>query len=150
MLRLKICDSHLTCKVANKCLNVCEWVEVVGLNKRRSPPCPCCLVESSLVVKKNLVEKKLSLFCLQIQFALQACLSLTCWHLLLYKFNIIWVDRYLCVLPVNQLRKQLGVTFYCNSWCYTLSVFGVLSKKNKLALNIVSKLLNIKSLPLIK
>ena len=29
VLRLKICDSHLTCKVANKCLNVRERVEVV-------------------------------------------------------------------------------------------------------------------------
>ena len=28
-LRLKIRDSHLTCKVANKCLNVRKRVEVV-------------------------------------------------------------------------------------------------------------------------
>ena len=26
---LKICNSHLTCEVANKCLNVSERVEVV-------------------------------------------------------------------------------------------------------------------------
>ena len=29
LLRLKIRDSHLTCKVANKCLNVRERVEMV-------------------------------------------------------------------------------------------------------------------------
>ena len=40
-MRLKIRDSHLTCKVANKCLNVREWVEVVEWNKRWSPPSPC-------------------------------------------------------------------------------------------------------------
>ena len=33
-LRLKIRDSHLTCKVANKGLNVREWVELVEWNKR--------------------------------------------------------------------------------------------------------------------
>ena len=39
VVRLKICDSHLTCKVATKCLNVRERVEVV-----ESPPFPCCPV----------------------------------------------------------------------------------------------------------
>ena len=34
----------VTCKVANKCLNVREWVEVVEWNKRWSPPFPCCPV----------------------------------------------------------------------------------------------------------
>ena len=43
-LRLKIRDSHLTCKVANKCLNVCERVEVVEWNRRWSPPFPWCPV----------------------------------------------------------------------------------------------------------
>ena len=28
-VHLKICDSHLTCKVANKCLHVREEVEVI-------------------------------------------------------------------------------------------------------------------------
>ena len=37
-VRLKICDSHLTCKVANKCLNVRERAEVVEWNKRWSRP----------------------------------------------------------------------------------------------------------------
>ena len=58
-LQLKICDTRLICKIANNCLNVCEWVEVVEWNKankclnvservevvewnkRRSPPSPC-------------------------------------------------------------------------------------------------------------
>ena len=31
-MRLKICDSHLICKVANKCLNVRERVVVVEWN----------------------------------------------------------------------------------------------------------------------
>ena len=44
MVRLKICDSHLTCKVANKCLNVRERVEVVEWNKKWSLPFPCCPV----------------------------------------------------------------------------------------------------------
>ena len=31
---IKICDSHLTCKIANKCLNVRERVEVADWNKK--------------------------------------------------------------------------------------------------------------------
>ena len=35
---IKICDSILMFKVANKCLNVHEQVEVAERNKRGSPP----------------------------------------------------------------------------------------------------------------
>ena len=42
-MRLKIRDSHLTCKVANKFLNVRGRVEVVERNKRWSPPFPAVL-----------------------------------------------------------------------------------------------------------
>ena len=48
-MRLKICDSHLTCKVANKCLNARERVEVVEWNKKRSPPFPCCPVNRQCI-----------------------------------------------------------------------------------------------------
>ena len=44
LLRLYRNISHLTCKVAHKCLNVREWVEVVEWNRKRSPPFPCCPV----------------------------------------------------------------------------------------------------------
>ena len=57
-MRLKIRDSHLACKVANKCLNVREWVEVGEWNKRRSPPFPCCPVSRQCPWKKTLIEKK--------------------------------------------------------------------------------------------
>ena len=40
----KIHDSHLKSKVANKCLNVPERVEVLEWNKRWSPAFPCCSV----------------------------------------------------------------------------------------------------------
>ena len=50
-------DSHLTCKVANKCLNVCEWVEIVEWNKRWSCPFPAVLWIVS-VCEENLMEKK--------------------------------------------------------------------------------------------
>ena len=55
-MRLKIRDSHLTCKVANKCLN--ERVEVVEWNKRWSPPFPCCPVSRQCPWKKTLIKKK--------------------------------------------------------------------------------------------
>ena len=58
MLRLKICDSHPTCKVANKCLNVCEQVEVVEWNKKWSPSLPLLSCESSVSVKENPDRKK--------------------------------------------------------------------------------------------
>ena len=48
-MRLKICDSHFTCKVANKCLNVRERMEVVEWNKRWSP----LSYESSMSLKEN-------------------------------------------------------------------------------------------------
>ena len=38
--------------------------------------------------------------------------------------------------------KKLCIRFYC-SRCYTCSGFGVLTKKNKLFINMHSKLLNI-------
>ena len=59
MLRLKIHGSHLTCKVANKCLNVREQLEVVEWNKRWCPTFPCCPVNRECVsVKKTPIEKK--------------------------------------------------------------------------------------------
>ena len=48
----------VTCKVANKWLNVREWVEVVEWNKRWSPPFPCCPVSCQCLWKKTLIEKK--------------------------------------------------------------------------------------------
>ena len=66
-------DSRLTCKVANKCLNVRERVEVVQWNKRWSPPFPCCPVivcvceENPDRKKSMLVETKRDLFpCLKL------------------------------------------------------------------------------------
>ena len=57
-MRLKICDSHLTCKVANKCLNVRGRVEVVEWNERWSPLFSCCPVNRQCLWKKTLIEKK--------------------------------------------------------------------------------------------
>ena len=56
-LRLKICDSHLTCKVAHKCLKVRERVEVVEWNRKRSPPFACCPVSYQCPWGKTLIEK---------------------------------------------------------------------------------------------
>ena len=50
--RLKICDGYLTCKVANKCLNVRERAEVVDWNKIWSPPFPCCSVNRQCLWRK--------------------------------------------------------------------------------------------------
>ena len=56
-MRLKICDSHLTCKVANKCLNVRERVEVVEWNKM-IPSLPLLSCELSVSVEENPDRKK--------------------------------------------------------------------------------------------
>ena len=51
--------SHFSCEPANKCLNVCEWVEVVERNK--SGPClPLLSRELSVCerVKENQIEKE--------------------------------------------------------------------------------------------
>ena len=51
-MRLKICDSHLRCKVANNCLNVRERVEVVdGILPSPAVSCQCPW-------KKTLIEKR--------------------------------------------------------------------------------------------
>ena len=55
---LKIYDSHLTYKVANKCRNVRERVQVVEWNKRWSPPFRCCPVSCQCPWKKTLIEKQ--------------------------------------------------------------------------------------------
>ena len=51
-LRLKIRDSHLTCKVTNKFLSARERVEVVEWNKRWSPLLPCCPVNNQCMWRK--------------------------------------------------------------------------------------------------
>ena len=52
-----MCDSHLTCKVANKCLNVRDLVEVVEWNKMvLSLPLLSCKL--SVSVKENPDRKK--------------------------------------------------------------------------------------------
>ena len=51
--------SHFSCELANKCLNVCEWVEVVERNK--SGPClPLLSQELSVCesVKENQIENE--------------------------------------------------------------------------------------------
>ena len=57
-MRLKICDSHLTCKVASKFLNVPEWMEVTVWDKRWFSPFPCCPVSRYCPLNKTLTEKK--------------------------------------------------------------------------------------------
>ena len=56
-MRLKICDSHLTCKVANKCLNVHERVEAVERNKM-VPSLLLLSCELPVSVKENPDRKK--------------------------------------------------------------------------------------------
>ena len=50
-MRLKIRSSHLTCKIANEYLNICERVEVADRNKAWSRPFPCCLVNRQCLWK---------------------------------------------------------------------------------------------------
>ena len=52
-------DSHLTYKVTNKCLNVCEWAEVAEWNKRWSTPFCSCPVSCQCPWKKHWKKKKL-------------------------------------------------------------------------------------------
>ena len=57
-MRLKICDIYVTCKVANKCLNVGERLEVVEWKKRWFLPFRCFPVSRQYPWKKTLIEKK--------------------------------------------------------------------------------------------
>ena len=55
---LKIRGSHLTCKVANECLNVCEWKEVVVRRIKVVSSLPLLSCELSVLVKENRKRKK--------------------------------------------------------------------------------------------
>ena len=57
-MQLKICDSRLTCNVANKCLYVCERMEVVEREKKMVPSLPLLSCESSVSVKENCDRRK--------------------------------------------------------------------------------------------
>ena len=116
-VQLKICDSHLTRKVANKCLNVRERVEVVVWNKRRSPPFPCCPVSRQWPWKKTLIEKiyiyifqcyfflTFSLFCLE-QLSMAASVILK--HEMQY-WNL-WRDR-MAEIKNRQFFKTVTMNF---------------------------------------
>ena len=56
-MKIKTRGSHLTCKVANKCLNVHEQAEVVGKSKRWSPPFLCSPVNRQYLRKKTVIQK---------------------------------------------------------------------------------------------
>ena len=90
-MRLKICDSHLTCKVANKCLNVRERVEVVEWNKKWSPPFPCCPVSRQCPWKKTLIEKKIRSF---LYFPASPLHPLFCWEVNRFSKNAAWENDY--------------------------------------------------------
>ena len=55
---LKIRDSHLGCKVANKCFNVRPRVEVVEWNKRWSSTFICRPVNPQCLWKKTVIKKQ--------------------------------------------------------------------------------------------
>ena len=57
-MQLKIRDSDLTCKVASKCLDVRELVQIVESNKKWSPAFPYCPVNHQCLLKKTPTEKK--------------------------------------------------------------------------------------------
>ena len=56
-MRLKKRDSHLTCKVAKKCLNVREWVGVTDRNKDGPPSSPAAPWIISLCERKPWQKK---------------------------------------------------------------------------------------------
>ena len=59
-MRLKIHDSHLTCRVECKFLNVSEPVEEVERNKKMFPSLPLLPSELSVSVKENPNRKKIA------------------------------------------------------------------------------------------
>ena len=100
---VKIHDSHLTCKVANKFLNVRERVEVVEWNKRWSLPFPCCPVNRQCLWKKTLIEKK---FLLWLDFRLK-------WMLLVWFWNISLFRRFSTLLSLFTFWK---ISFYITAF----------------------------------
>ena len=121
-MRLKICDSHLTCKVANECLNVRERVEVVEWNKRWSPPFPCCPVSRQCPWKKILIEKKrkkkklskrlwlFSNFAISLNF-LSKNFALSCFIKLPVRYSI-WGKYVECVLNILKLQTLRKISLF--------------------------------------
>ena len=73
----------ITCKVANKCLNVCERVEVVEW-KKMVPSLPLLSCELSVSMKENPDRKKKTCYFVVIHYFVIRCYwgerCVHCWH----------------------------------------------------------------------
>ena len=124
-LQLKISDSHLTCKVVNKCLNVRERVEVVEWKKKKVPSLPLLTCESSVFVKENPDRKKIyRKIKLQDSSITRLCKF---WDIFNYTFftehlrvtgsvRVIIFTLFIC--PFN----WFSTSFSCNVFCIELSL----------------------------
>ena len=131
-MRLKIRDSHPTCNVANKCLNVLERVEVVEWNKRWSPPFPCCPVNRQCLWRKpwdrerqrdreRETTKKAATFSTFVNFYFESFYKN--FFLVITTILKLWRHFEGWVLKKNQLKKTLtmkirvippkGTTYHC-------------------------------------
>ena len=125
---IKICDSHLTCKVANKCLNVRERVEVVERNKRRPPPFPCWPVSRQCSWKKNLIEKQNSVRIFKFSpflYTIKSC-----------QWNFINFSKFVNVLIRKEIKHLRSSQWEKKNWekldCY---ITGCFIKSFNMAIN---------------
>ena len=111
MVWLKIHDSHLTCKVVNKCLNVCKWVEVAEWNKKMVPSLlllsrqlPVSVKEDPDSKKKNKKTKKqtIKLLLLLIIFSLTLLNNPS-----LFRKDFFSASALPCLLSFNSLTNWL-------------------------------------------
>ena len=116
-MQLKTRDSHLTCKVANKCLNVLERVEVVEWNKRWSPPFPCC-PENHQSLKENPDRKKIkSHILLHLNYQ-----DLQFFDILRLKFKLMELDLRTYFIDLHNFQYFFVVNFvlsYCRNHLFT-------------------------------
>ena len=89
-MQLKICGSHLTCKVANKGLNAHELLDVIERNKNGPFSSPAVLWIISVWKKKNTDRKKE-------QYPWQIGFHHTC-NSFQYQQPIVWMFRHSWIL----------------------------------------------------
>ena len=122
-MQLKICDSHLTCKAANKCLNVRQRVEVVEWKKKMVPSLHLLSCELPVSVKENPDRKiKPCNIChtqniKSTEIFIMPSYKPICLVMLLFRKKLI-PNQHVLVLPLDQkvvyILESRGLLFWYN------------------------------------
>ena len=127
-MRLKRCDGHLTCKFANKCLNVRGQVEVVEWDKRWAPSFSLLSCESSVSLKENPDwKKKKKILFKRLKCSADFFYHAFTEHLLAYLSNSTYVGHGLFKIIQNYIKNKISSqNFLVSQPCVSID-YGLIS-----------------------